>query len=180
MLVTNADPRYAGRDDNTQGGDMVMTMEKITQMISYNVESNDNATWLWLTSEQMGFHLSTRGAEEGVRRAEGSDQSGSKSERRDCHPTASHLAPAIADFISDDKREGYDDELEQILTFLHDTWSKECESVNEKNRTQPRNQSSSRTRSSKTGRLSRGGTCGGKRHQYRRLLTTPNFCLNKC
>ena len=48
-------------------------------------------------------------------------------------PTTSHLAPAIADFILDDKRKGYDDELEQILTFLHDTWSKECESVNEKN-----------------------------------------------
>jgi len=80
----------------------------------------------------MGFHLSTRGAEEGVRRAEGSDQSESESDRRDCHPTASHLAPAIADFISDGKRKGYDDELEQILTCLHDTWSKECASVNEK------------------------------------------------
>ena len=75
MRFTNADPRYAGRDDNTQGGDMVMTMEKITQMISYNVESNDNATWLWLTSEQMGFNLSSRGAEEGAGGAEGSDQS---------------------------------------------------------------------------------------------------------
>ena len=80
----------------------------------------------------MGFHLSTRGAEEGVRRAEGSDQSESESERRDCHPTASHLAPAIADFILDKKRKCYDDELEQILTFPHNTWSKECESVNEK------------------------------------------------
>ena len=46
-----------------------------------------------------------------------------------------------------------------------------------KNRTQPNNQSSSRTRSSKTGRLSRGGTCGGRRHQYQRPLTTPNFEL---
>ena len=29
-----------------------------------------------------------------------------------CHPTASDLAPAIADFISDGERKGYDDELE--------------------------------------------------------------------
>ena len=42
------------------------------------------------------------------------------------------VAPAIADFISDEKRKCYDDELEQILTCLHDTSSKECASVNEK------------------------------------------------
>ena len=61
-----------------------------------------------------------------------SDQSESK--RRDCHPTvtASHLASVIADFILDEKRMCYDNEFEQILTFLHNTWSKECESVNEK------------------------------------------------
>ena len=40
--------------------------------------------------------------------------------------------PTIVVFILDEKRECYDDELEQILTFLHNTWSKECESVNEK------------------------------------------------
>ena len=106
MRFTNADPRYAGRDDDKQGDDTIMTMEKVRQMISYNAELNDDATWLWLTSEQMGFNISTGGAEpaeEGVRRAEGSDQSESESERRDCHPTASHLAPTIADLISDEK-----------------------------------------------------------------------------
>ena len=112
MRFTNTDPRYAGRDDDKQGGDTIMTMERVRKMISYNAELNDDATRLWLTLEQMGFHLSTRGAEEGVTRAEGSDQRESESERRDCHPTASHLAPAIADFILDEKGKCYDDELE--------------------------------------------------------------------
>ena len=93
MRFTNTGPRYAGRDDDKQGGDTIITMKRVREMISYNAGLNDDATWLWLISEQMGFHLSTGGAEEGVRRTEGSDQS--ESERRDCHPTASHLAPAI-------------------------------------------------------------------------------------
>jgi len=67
MLFTNADPRYTGRDDDKIRGDTIMTMEKVRQMISYNAELNDNVTWLWLTSEQMGFHLSTRRAEGGKR-----------------------------------------------------------------------------------------------------------------
>ena len=104
-------------------------------MISYNAELNDDATWLWLTSEQMGFHLSTGGAEEGVRRVEGSDQSGSQ--RMDCHPTASHLAPAITDFVLDWKRKCCDDELEQILTFLHNVWSKEREPVTKNKKGEP-------------------------------------------
>ena len=109
-----------------------MTLERVRKIISSNAGLNDDATWLWLTSEQMGFPLRTGGAEEEVRRAEGSDQS--ESQRMDCHPTASYLAPAIADFILDEKRKCHDGELEQILTFPHnrDTWSKECESVNEK------------------------------------------------
>ena len=74
MRFTNADPRYAGREDDKQGGDTIMTMERVKEMISYNAELKNDATRLWLTSEQTGFHLSTRGAEEGVRRAEGSDQ----------------------------------------------------------------------------------------------------------
>ena len=85
MRFTNADPRYAGKDDDKQGGDTIMPKEKIGQMNSYNAELNDNTTWQWLTSEQMGFHLSTRRAEEGERRAEGFDQSESESERRDIY-----------------------------------------------------------------------------------------------
>ena len=73
MRFTNADPRYAGRDDDKQGGDTIMTMKKVRQMISYNAKQNDDNTWRWLTSEQMGFHLSIGGAEEGVKRAEWSD-----------------------------------------------------------------------------------------------------------
>ena len=117
MRFTNADPKYAGRDDDKQGGDTIMTMERVREIMSYNAGLDDDTTWLWLTSEQMGFPLTARGAEEEVRRAEGPDQS--ESQRVDCHPTASHLALAITDFILDEKRKCCDDELEQILTFLH-------------------------------------------------------------
>ena len=36
MRFTNADPRYAGRDDNKQGSDTIMTMERVREMISHN------------------------------------------------------------------------------------------------------------------------------------------------
>ena len=70
MRFTNTDPRYVGRDDDRQGGDTIMTMERVREIIFYNAGLNDDTTWLWLTSEQMGFPLRVRGAEDEVRRAE--------------------------------------------------------------------------------------------------------------
>ena len=63
-FLTNADPRYAGRLDDKQGGDTVLTMARVREAIAFNVELADESTWLWLTSEQMGFPLRmTRGVE---------------------------------------------------------------------------------------------------------------------
>ena len=43
------------------------------------------------------------------------------------HLVAYHLAPAITDFISDENRVCYNNDLEQTLTLLHSEWSKEIE-----------------------------------------------------
>jgi len=51
MIFTNADPRYAGRLDDKQGGDTIVTMERVREAIAFNVELTDESTWLWLTSE---------------------------------------------------------------------------------------------------------------------------------
>ena len=100
-----------------------MTMERVREAIAFNAELADESTWLWLTSEQMGFPLRpTRGGEhEG--RAEDLDSSHGV---RD-HLVAYHLAPAITDLISDENRLYSNNDLEQTLTLLHSEWSKEIE-----------------------------------------------------
>ena len=59
MLFTNADPRYAGRFDDKQGADTIVTMERVKEAIAFNAELTDESTWVWLTSEQIGFPLET-------------------------------------------------------------------------------------------------------------------------
>ena len=52
MIFTNADPRYAGRLDDKQGGDTIMTMERVTEAITFNQRS-------WQTSQHIcGSHQS--------------------------------------------------------------------------------------------------------------------------
>jgi len=123
MIFTNADPRYAGRLDDKQGGDTVVTMERVREAIALNAELADELTLLWLTSEQMGFPLRPTGGGEHEERAEDLDSS----QRVWDHLVAYHLAPAITDFISDENRECCNNELEQKLTLLHSKWSKEIE-----------------------------------------------------
>jgi len=102
MIFTNADPRYAGRLDDKQGGDTIVTMERVKEAIAFNAELADESTWLsrWLTLEQMGFPLIPTGGGEHEKRAEHLDRSQGV---RD-HLVAYHLAPAITDFISDENR----------------------------------------------------------------------------
>ena len=69
MIFTNLDPRHAGRLDDKQGGDNVMTMERLREAITFNAELVDESTWLWLTLEQMGFPLRATGAGEHEERA---------------------------------------------------------------------------------------------------------------
>ena len=108
MILNNADPRYAGRLDDTQGGDTIVTMERIRDAIAFNAELADESTWLWLTSEQMGFPLRLTGGREHEERAEDVDNSQRVRDRL----VAYRLAPAIADFILDENRECCNNELE--------------------------------------------------------------------
>jgi len=98
MIFTNADLRYAGRLDDKQGGDTIVTMERVREAIASNAELADESTWLWLTSEQMGFPLRPTRGEEHEEKAQDLDSSQGV---RD-HLVAYHLAPAITDFISDE------------------------------------------------------------------------------
>ena len=41
MILTNADPRYAGRLDDKQGGDTIVTMERVREAIAFNAELLD-------------------------------------------------------------------------------------------------------------------------------------------
>jgi len=42
MIFTNADPRYAGRlDDKQGGGDTIVTMERVREAIALNAELAD-------------------------------------------------------------------------------------------------------------------------------------------
>jgi len=63
MIFTSADPRYGGKLDDKQGGDTIVTMERVREAITFNAELADESTWLWLTSEQMGFPLRPTGGE---------------------------------------------------------------------------------------------------------------------
>jgi len=100
MDFTNANPRYAGRVDNKQGGDTIVTMERVREAIAFNAEVADESTWLRLPSEQMGFPLRPTGGGEHEERAEDVDSSQGVHD----HLVAYHLAPAITDFISDENR----------------------------------------------------------------------------
>ena len=60
IIFTNADPRYAGRLHNKQGVNTIVMMERVREAITFNAELADESTWLWLTSEQMGFSLTVR------------------------------------------------------------------------------------------------------------------------
>jgi len=44
MIFTDADPRYAGRLDNKQGGDTVATLERVREDIAFNAEMIDLST----------------------------------------------------------------------------------------------------------------------------------------
>jgi len=48
IVFNNADPRYAGKLDDPQGGDATMLREVMT----VNQEMTDESIWIWLTSEQ--------------------------------------------------------------------------------------------------------------------------------
>ena len=173
MIFTNEVPRYAGRLDDKQGGDTVVTMERVREAIVFNAELADELTWLWLTSEQMCFPLRPTGGGEHEERAEDLDSSQGV---RD-HLVAYHLAPAITDFISDVDRECCNNDLEQTLKLLHSKWSKEIE---------PSRQSSTHHPLIASNPIDKKGSDiivearGGKRPRYQQLhMTLASFVCKK-
>ena len=75
MIFTNADSRYAGRLDDKQGDNTIVTMERVLEASAFNAELSDESTWLWLTSEQMGFPFRPTGGEAHEERAQDLDSS---------------------------------------------------------------------------------------------------------
>jgi len=57
MVFNNANPRYAGKVDDPQGGETTMLMQQAREVTTVNQEMEDESSWIWLTSEQMGFLL---------------------------------------------------------------------------------------------------------------------------
>jgi len=75
IFILNVDPTCAGRFDDKQGGDTIVTMERVREAIAFNAELADKSTWLWLTSEQIGFLLRLTGGGEHDERAKDLDSS---------------------------------------------------------------------------------------------------------
>jgi len=108
MIFTNADPRYAGRLDDNQSGDTIVTMARLGGSIAFKAELADQSKWLWLTSKQMSIPLRLTGGGVNEERAEDLDSC-----QRVCdHLVAYHLAPVITDLILDENRKCCNIELE--------------------------------------------------------------------
>jgi len=87
--------------------------------MTVNQEMTDESSWIWLTSEQMGFPLRSESANENHGEARCSKQC--NDQRTD--QTAFFLAPIMTDFIRNTKRELYDEKLEEVLEMLDLEWS---------------------------------------------------------
>ena len=83
--------------------------------MTVNQEMEDESSWIWLTSEQMGFLLRSEFAKGNHGEAGSSKQCNDK--RTD--QIAFSLAPIITDFMRNMKRELCDEKLEDALEILH-------------------------------------------------------------
>jgi len=114
IAFTNANPRYAGKLDDPQGGDATMLMQQVREVMMVNQEMTDESSWIWLTSEQIGFPLQSEFANENHGEAGSSKQC--NDQRTD--QTAFCLAPIITYLIRNTKRDLYDEKLEDTLEIL--------------------------------------------------------------
>jgi len=60
IVFTNADPRYAGKLDDPQGGDTTMLMQQRREVMTVNQEMEDESNWIWLWGFRCGRDLRTR------------------------------------------------------------------------------------------------------------------------
>ena len=98
--------------------------------MTVNQEMTDESSWIWLTSEQIGFPLRSEFANESHGEAGSSKQC--NDQRTD--QTAFFLAPIITDFIRNTKRDLYDERLEDALQMLDLEWSKDDDTTTQCNR----------------------------------------------
>ena len=64
IFFTNANPRYARKLADPQGGDARMLMQQVREVMTVNQDMTDESSWIWLTSEQMGVPLRSEFANE--------------------------------------------------------------------------------------------------------------------
>jgi len=107
-----------------------MLMQQVKKVMTVNQEMTDESSWIWLTSEQMGFPLRSESANENHGEAGSSKQ---------CHDpdtdqTTFLLAPIITDFIRNTKWELYDGEFEDALEIIDLEWSKDDDTETQCNR----------------------------------------------
>ena len=95
IVFINADPRYAGKIDEPQGGDTTMLMQQVRKVMTVHQEIKNESSWIWLTSEQMGIPLRSEFANENHVEAGSSKQCNDQRTEQ----TAFFLAPIITDFI---------------------------------------------------------------------------------
>ena len=114
IVFTNADPRYARKRDDLQGGYTTVLMQQVREVMTVNQEMADESSWIWPTLKQMEFLLRSEFANENHSEAGSSKQC--NDQRTD--QTAFFLAPIITDFIRNTKRELYDEKLEDALEIL--------------------------------------------------------------
>jgi len=97
-----------------------MLMQQVRKVMTVNQKMKDESSWIWLTSEQVGFPLRSEFAN-------GNDSgAGSSKQCNDqrIDQTAFSLAHIITDFIRNTKKELYDERLEDALEMLDLKWSK--------------------------------------------------------
>jgi len=84
-----------------QGGDTTMLMQQVRGVMTVNQEMTYESSWIWLTSEQTGFPLQSKFANEN--QCEAGSWKQCNDHRTD--QTASFSAPIITDFIRNTKRD---------------------------------------------------------------------------
>jgi len=114
IVFTNAHPRYARKLDDPHGGDTTIRMEQVKEVMMANHEIEDESSWIWITSERMGFPLRSEFANEN----QGESGSSKQCNQQRTDQTAFFLVPIITDCIRNTKRVLYDEQLENALEML--------------------------------------------------------------
>ena len=107
-----------------------MLTQQVREVMTVNQEMTDESSWIWLTSEQIGFPLRSESA------IENHGEAGSQKQCNDQHTDqiAFFLAPIITNFIRNTKREFYDEKLGDALEMLGLQWSKDDDTKTQCNR----------------------------------------------